>query len=117
MAVRAGCANASAERGGYNDRAKIIAAVAVAFLLVVACFRLPAGHVLGRDRLRQARHVAAAAVAAVAVVAEAVDHEPAAFFLVRRALHPLVLPHHLAARPADEVWLDLLEVHPVPLRP
>jgi hypothetical protein len=90
--------------------------VAVAFLLVASCFRLPAGHVPGRDRLRQARHLAAAAVAAVAVVAEAVDHEPPAFFLVGRALHWPVL-HHLEARPADEVRLDLFEVHPVPLRP
>src|SRR5262245_43973838 len=32
--------------------AEIIAAVAVAFLLVVSCFRLPAGHVPDRDRLR-----------------------------------------------------------------
>ena len=54
--------------------------------MVASCFRLPAGHVPGRDRLRQARHLAAAAVAAVAVVAE-----PAcpAFFLFARALHPL----------------------------
>jgi len=84
--------------------------------LVASCFRLPAGHVPGRDRLRQARHLAAAAVAAVAVVAEAVDHEPPAFFLVGRALHSPVL-HQPEARSADDVRLDLPEVRPVPPLP
>ena len=54
--------------------------------MVASCFRLPAGHVPGRDRLRQARHLAAAAVAAVAVVAEPAHP---AFFLFARARHPL----------------------------
>ena len=54
--------------------AKIIAALAVAFLLVASCFHLPAARAPGCDRLRQARHLAAAAAAAGAVVAEAADH-------------------------------------------
>ena len=70
---------------------KIIAALAVAFVLVVSSFHLPAARVPGRDRLRQARHRCAAA-AAGAVVAAAAEHERPAFFLVGRALHPLV-PH------------------------
>ena len=52
--------------------AKIIAAVAVAFLLVVSSSHLPAALVPGRDRLRQARRLAAAAGVAAA---EAADHE------------------------------------------
>ena len=58
---------------------EIITDVAVAFLLV-ASFQLPAARGLDRDRLRQARHLAAAAVAAGAaaaagaVVAEEADH-------------------------------------------
>ena len=71
--------------------AKIIAAVAVAFLLVASCFRLPAVLVRARDRLLQARHLAAAAAAAGAVVAEAAERERPAFFLVGRALHPWLL--------------------------
>ena len=119
MVVRVGSANASAERGGYNDRAKIIAAVAVAFLLVVAWFHLAAAHVPGRDRLGQVRQLLVAAAAVAGAGAQVTVAEPArpAFFLFGRALHPLVLLHHLEARPADEVRLDLLEVHPVPLRP
>src|SRR5436190_1215470 len=59
---------------------KIIAALAVAFLLVVSSFHLPAG--LGDAQPEQARRLAAAAAAAAA--------EPAcpAFFLVGRGLHP-----------------------------
>jgi hypothetical protein len=75
--------------------AKIITAVAVAFLLVVSCFHLP----VARDRLRQARHRAAAAAAAAAsgaVVAEAADHKRPAFFLFGRAPHPW-LRHQEAA--------------------
>ena len=44
--------------------AKIIADVAVAFLLVVSSFHLPAARVPGRDRLRQARRLVAAAAGA-----------------------------------------------------
>ena len=62
---------------------KIIAALAVAFVLVVFSSHLPAA----RDRLRQARRLAAAA-AAVVVVAAAAERERPAFFLVGRALHP-----------------------------
>jgi len=54
--------------------AKIIAAVVVAFLLVASSVRLPAVPDPGRGRLRQVRHLAAAAAAAGAVVAEAADH-------------------------------------------
>ena len=64
---------------------KIIADVAVAFLLV-ASFHLPVVRGPGRDRLRQARHLVAAVVAVVA--AEAADREQPGFFLVGRALHP-----------------------------
>ena len=66
---------------------KIIADVAVAFPLV-ASFHLPVVRGPGRDRLRQARHLAAAAVAAGVVAAEAADREQPGFFLVGRALHP-----------------------------
>jgi hypothetical protein len=79
--------------------AKIITAVAVAFLLVVSCFHLPVARGPGRDRLRQARHRAAAAAAAAAsgaVVAEAADHKRPAFFLFGRAPHPW-LRHQEAA--------------------
>jgi len=65
---------------------KIIADVAVAFLLV-ASFHLPVVHGPGRDRL-QARDLVAAAVAAGVVAAEAADPEQPGFFLVGRALHP-----------------------------
>ena len=74
-------------------------AVAVAFLLVVSSSRLLAVLVPGRDRLRQARHRAAAAAAAGAVGAagaEAADHERPAFFLFGRAPHPW-LRHQEAA--------------------
>ena len=57
--------------------AKIIMAVALAFLLVVSASRLLAVLVPDHDRLRQADHRAAAAAAAVAagaVAAEAADH-------------------------------------------
>ena len=47
-------------------------ALVLVFLLFV--FHLPAARGPGRDRLGQARHLAAAAAAAVAVVAEAADH-------------------------------------------
>jgi hypothetical protein len=68
---------------------KIIADLAVAFLLVVSSFHLPAARVPGRDRLRQARRLVAAAVAAGARAAAA-ERERPAFFLVGRALHPQV---------------------------
>jgi hypothetical protein len=88
--------------------------VAVAFLLVASCFRLPAGHVPGRDRLGQARHRAAAAAAAGAVAAEAADHKGPAFSLVGLVLHPLALP-----QPGADVirQVDLREVGPVERRP
>lgn len=54
--------------------AKIIAGVAVAFPLVVSSVHLPAVRGPGRDRLRQLRHLGAAAAAAGAVVTEAADH-------------------------------------------
>ena len=92
--------------------------MAVAFLLVASCFRLPAGHVPGRDRLNRARRlVVAVAVAGTGARMAAAEHERPAFSLVGRALHPLVLLHHLEARPADEVRLDLPEVRPVPPLP
>ena len=71
-------------------------AVAVAFLLVVSASRLLAVLVPGRDRLRQARHLAGAAAAAGAVVEEAADQERSAFFLFGRAPHPW-LRHQEAA--------------------
>ena len=69
--------------------AKIIMAVAVAFLLVVSSFHRPAARVPGRDRMKQARRVVAAAAAAGARAAAA-ERERPAFFLVGRALHPQV---------------------------
>jgi len=99
--------------------AKIIMAVAVAFLLVVSAFHLPVALVPGHDRLRQAlRLVAAAAAAAVvAVVAEAADQERPASSLVGRALHPLAL-HHLGALSADAILVvHLREVGPAQLHP
>jgi hypothetical protein len=78
---------------------QIIAALAEAFLLVVSCFHLPAARALGRDRLRQARHLVAAAAGARAVVAE---RERPAFFLVGRALHPRVR-YQPDACPVDEI--------------
>src|SRR5262245_26017951 len=82
--------------------AKIIAAVVEAFLLVASCFHLPAARDPGHDRLRQARHLAAAAAAAGAVVAEAADRKRPAFFLFGRAPHPPVL-HRPEARTADGI--------------
>ncbi len=76
---------------------KIIAALAVAFVLVVFSSHLPAAPVPARDRLRQARRLAAAAAAVVVVVvvvvvvAAAAERERPAFFLVGRALHPQVV--------------------------
>src|SRR4030095_8992047 len=64
---------------------KIIAALAVAFLLVASSSHLPADPVAGRDRLRQARHLFAVAV----VVVAAADHRGPAFFLPGRVLHLL----------------------------
>src|SRR5262245_2274707 len=80
--------NASAERGGYSYCAKIIAAVAVAFLLVVFFDHLPAARDPAPDRLRRARQIAVAAAAAGAVVAEAADHKHPAISLFGRAPHP-----------------------------
>jgi hypothetical protein len=65
---------------------KIIAALAVAFVLVVFSSHLPAAPVPARDRLRQARRLAAAAGARAA----AAERERPAFFLVGRVLHPQV---------------------------
>lgn len=86
--------------------AKIIAGLAVAFLLVVASVHLPVALVPGRDGPRQADHlavaalapaaVAAAAEAAVVAVAEAADHERPGSFLSGRVLHPR-LRHQEAA--------------------
>ena len=103
---------------------KIIADLAVAFLLVVSSFHLPAARVPGRDRLRPARRlVAVAAVAAVVAVAAgagarapAAERERPAFFLVGRALRPQIL-HQTEARPADEIrTVDLRHVARVQLR-
>ena len=76
--------------------AKIIMASAGVLVLVLFVSHLPAVRVPGLDRLRQARHLAAAAAAAGAVVAEAADHERSAFFLFGRAPHPW-LRHQEAA--------------------
>ena len=51
-------------RWSYCD--KIIADLAVAFLLVASSFHLPAARVPGRDRLRQAGRLVAVAAVAVA---------------------------------------------------
>ena len=77
---------------------QFIADLAVAFLLVVSSFHLPAARVPGRDRLRQARRlVAVAAVAAGAGArAAAAERERPAFFLFGRAPHPW-LRHQEAA--------------------
>lgn len=100
---------------------KIIAALAVAFFLAVFVAHLPAARdPVGPAPLRQARHLAAAALAAVgAVVAEAADLEPSAFFLAGpvRALHPFAL-RRPGARPADAIrQADVREVGPAQLRP
>ena len=92
-------------RSRWCHCAKFIMAVVVAFPLVAVCFHLPAARAPALDRLRPARPLAAAAAAAadaVAVVTEAADHEPPAFFLVGRALHPPVL-HPPEARSADAI--------------
>jgi len=73
-------------RWGYC--AKIIKASAGGLVFVFFGSHLPAVLVPALDRLRQARHRAAAAGAAGAVVAEAADHERSAFFLFGRAPHP-----------------------------
>jgi len=91
--------------------------VVEAFLLVASCFHLPAAHDPGHDRLRQARHLAAAAAVAGAVVAEAADRKRPAFFLFGRAPHPPVL-HRPEARPAGGVLVVRLpEVGLAQLRP
>ena len=88
-----------------------------AFLLVASCFHLPAAHDPGHDRLRQARHLAAAAAVAGAVVAEAADRKRPAFFLFGRAPHPPVL-HRPEARTADGIQVVRLpEVGLAQLRP
>ena len=68
---------------------QFIADLAMAFLLVVSSFHLPAARVPGRDRLRQARRLVAVAAGAGARAAAA-ERERPAFFLVGRALHPEV---------------------------
>ena len=68
--------------------AKIIMASAGVLAFVPFVSHLPAVLVPARDRLRQARHRAAAAGAAGAVVAEAADHERSAFFVFGGAPHP-----------------------------
>ena len=65
-------------------------AVGVAFLLVVFSSHLPAAPVPGRDRLRQARRLAAAAVAA-----EAADHKRPVVSGLHREVHPQ--PHRQQA--------------------
>ena len=67
---------------------KIIADLAVVFLLVVSSFHRPAARVPGRDRLKQARRLVAVAVAAAGARAAAAERERPALFLVGRALHP-----------------------------
>ena len=106
----------------------ITAAPAAAFVVVVFSAHLPAAAVPGCAQLRQPHRLSVAAVvadAAPAVVAVSVadvragvaDPERRAFFLVQRALRPLVLLRRLEARPADEVLPDLREIRPVPLLP
>jgi hypothetical protein len=91
---------------------KIIAALAVAFLLVASSSHLPADPVAGRDRLRQARHLFAVAV----VVVAAADHRGPAFFLPGRVLH-LLVRHQPEAWPADEIQtVDLRRAVHVHLR-
>jgi len=68
--------------------AKIITAVAVAFLLAASCFHLRAVRGPGRDRLGLARHLAAGAARLVLFVAEAAEHRAPCILLVGRALHP-----------------------------
>ena len=107
-------ANASTERGGYNQCDEIIAALEAAFVWVVFDVHL----VAGRDRLRQVRHCVVAAVADAVDARPAVaEHEHPAFFLVGRALHPLVMLR-MKARFADVIrQADLGEVGPAQLRP
>jgi hypothetical protein len=99
--------------------------------VVVFSVRLPAAAVPGCAQLRQPHRLfAVAAVVADAAVAPAVvavsvadvraavaDPERRAFFLVQRALHPLVLLRRVEARPVDELLPDLRAVRPVPLLP
>jgi hypothetical protein len=99
--------------------------------VVVFSARLPAAAVPGCAQLRQPHRLfAVAAVVADAAVAPAAvavsvadvraavaDPERRAFFLVERAVRPLVLLRRLEARPADEVLPDLREIRPVPLLP
>ena len=70
-------------------------ALAGVLVLVVFVSHLPAVLVPALDRLRQARHRAAAAGAADAV-AEAADHERSAFVLFGRVRHRWL--HHQEAR-------------------
>ena len=97
--------------------------------MVVFSARLPAAAVPGCAQLRQPHRLFAVAAvvadAAPAVVAVSVadvraavaDPERRAFFLVERALRPLVLLRRLEARPVDELLPDLRAVRPVPLLP
>jgi hypothetical protein len=91
----------------------------VAFVLVVFFAHLPAARGPGPDQLNQARHLAAAAAAAAAGVAavEAADPERPAFFLFRRALHPLAL-RQPEPRSADGIRVvRVREVGPARPRP
>lgn len=94
--------------------AKIIADLAVAFLLVVSSFHLPAARVPGRDRLRQARRLVAAAAAGAR--AAAAERERPAFFLVGRALHPLIRQPAGAGQVDDIQTADLRHAAHVHLR-
>ena len=89
----------------------------MAFVWVVFDVHLAAAPVPGRDRLRQVRHRVVPVADAVDARPTAAEHERLAFFLVARALHPIVL-RHLEARPADVIrQADLREVRYAPLRP
>ena len=72
---------------------------------MVPSFHPPAVRGVGRDPLRQERHLVAAAAGVGAVVAEAADLERTAFFLVGRALRRHFL-HQPEALPADEIQME-----------
>ena len=77
--------------------------------MVASCFRLPAGHVPGRDRLKQ-EHRSAVAAAAAGAGDPAAAAEPVcpAFFLFARALHPL---HRSAAEAVGHMHPALFLFH------
>src|SRR5947208_11626547 len=81
---------------------KIIADLAVAFLLVVSSFHLPAAPVPGHDQLRQAHRLVAAAARGAAA-----ERERPAFFLLGRALHPLIRQPAGASQADDIQTADL----------